>query len=205
MIEVNNRFKIGVFRALYLGDLLCIIPTIRALRKAYPSAVITLIGLPWQKHFVERFQHYFDAFVEFPGWPGLPERPADIKRIPHFLQEMQEQSFDLIMQMQGNGELTNAMCMLWGAKQVVGLRKTNEFCPDENRFIVSEDHEHEVLRFLKLTDALKISRQGDHLEFPLFAHEQQKIRRLLKCNGIAEGQYVCLHPGARDPKRRWPA
>jgi ADP-heptose:LPS heptosyltransferase len=205
MIEVNNQFKIGVFRALYLGDLLCIIPTVRALRKAYPSALITLIGLPWQKQFVERFQHYFDAFVEFPGWPGLPERPVDIKRIPHFLQEMQEQRFDLIMQMQGNGELTNAMCMLWGATQVAGLRKPNEFCPDENRFIVSEDHEHEVLRFLKLTDSLNIPRQGDHLEFPLFAHEREKVTRLLECNGVAMGKFICLHPGSRDPRRRWPA
>jgi ADP-heptose:LPS heptosyltransferase len=95
--------------------------------------------------------------------------------------------------------------MLWGAKQVVGLRKPNEFCPDGKLFIVSEDQEHEVLRFLKLTDALNIPRQGDHLEFPLFAHEQEKVHEMLRSNGIAEGRYICVHPGARDTKRRWPA
>jgi ADP-heptose:LPS heptosyltransferase len=71
--------------------------------------------------------------------------------------------------------------------------------------VVSEDDEHEVLRFLKLADALNIPRQGDHLEFPISSFEQKKVLDLLHSNGIAEGRYVCLHPGARDPKRRWPA
>lgn len=203
-MEHNHRYKIGVFRALQLGDLLCIIPAVRAIRAFYPSAEVTLIGLPWQKHFVERFHHYFNAFVEFPGWPGLPERPYDMARIPEFLKEMQQQKFDLVLQMQGNGESTNTMCMLWGAKLVVGLRKHNEFCPDEKLFIVSGDDEHEVLRFLKLIKALNIPSQGEQLELPIFTSEIDEIRKKLLNNGIAEGHYICMHPGARDPRRRWP-
>lgn len=106
--------------------------------------------------------------------------------------------------MQGNGESTNAMCMLWGAKQVVGLRKPNEFCPDEKLFIVSEDDEHEVLRFIKLIKVLDIPRQGEQLEFPIFTSEIEGIRPGLLSNGVAEGRYICMHPGARDPRRRWP-
>src|SRR5688500_9888463 len=121
--------RIAVFRALYLGDMLCIIPTVRAIRNACPAASISLIGLPWQQDFVNRFPRYFDAFIEFPGWPGLPERIPDTCRIPDFLREIQRREFDLILQMQGNGILTNSLSMLWNGRLVAGLRKSNEWAP----------------------------------------------------------------------------
>ena len=91
--------RIAIFRALYLGDMLCIIPTVRAVRKAYPRAQIYLVGLPWQKDFVSRFPHYSDEFIEFPGWPGLPEQALNTARIAKFLNEIRRYEFDLILQM----------------------------------------------------------------------------------------------------------
>src|SRR4051812_7519387 len=118
-VDVTSTFdfkKIAVFRALQLGDMLCIIPTVRAIRHAYPKATITLIGLPWQKDFVARFPDYFDEFITFPGWPGLPEQGWNAEASVSFLREMQEEKFDLVLQMQGNGILTNSMCLLWNGK-----------------------------------------------------------------------------------------
>jgi len=34
---------------------------------------VTLIGLPWARTFVERYSAYLDHFLEFPGYPGIPE------------------------------------------------------------------------------------------------------------------------------------
>ncbi len=76
-MKLQNLKKIIVFRALQIGDMLCAIPTIRALHNAYPEAEITLVGLPWAKMLTERFPDYFHALITFPSYRGFPEQPVD--------------------------------------------------------------------------------------------------------------------------------
>lgn len=203
--DKNGIHRIGILRALYLGDMLCIIPTVRAVRAAFPQATIVLIGLAWEKYFVERFKEYFDDFIEFPGWPGLPEQEIIPDKIVKFLIAMQQQPFDLLLQMQGNGIVTNTMCMLFNARYIAGLRVPREYAPNEKYFPESDDHEHEILRFLKLVDALGIPRKGTALEFPILKSELQNFEAIHQQLDLLSSKYICIHPGARNPLRRWPA
>src|SRR4051812_28849265 len=110
MIRFNSeRPKIALFRALQLGDMLCAVPAFRALRHAFPQAEITLIGLPWANAFVERFNKYLDRHIVFPGYPGLPEQPFSQPAWDEFVSLMQQEEFDCILQMQGNGTIVNEM------------------------------------------------------------------------------------------------
>ena len=76
------RRRIAILRALKLGDLLCTVPALRALRAAHPFAEIRLVGLPWATEFVHRYDGYLDGLFVLPGFPGFPERPFDARRSP---------------------------------------------------------------------------------------------------------------------------
>lgn len=99
-IPASEGRKIIVFKALQLGDLLCSIPAIRALRNAYPHAEITLAGLPWAKSLIMRFPQYFDKYIWFPGYPGLPEQEVNPTAFDEFLLKIQREKYYLALQMQ---------------------------------------------------------------------------------------------------------
>jgi ADP-heptose:LPS heptosyltransferase len=197
--EIN---KIAIFRALQLGDMLCTIPAIRALRKAYPNAHITLIGLPWAKSFTERFSAYFDGFITFAGYPGLPEQPFEPANFTRFLAKVQSEHFDLAIQMQGNGSIINPMMELFGAKYTAGFSKTDHYAPNNGLFLPYPEFGHEVERHLLLMHHLGIPSQSTDLEFPLQVEDEDKLASLNL--GIEPHQYVCVHPGSRGSWRQWP-
>jgi ADP-heptose:LPS heptosyltransferase len=194
--------KIAIFRALQLGDLLCAIPAIRALRHAYPQAHITLLSMPWARSLIDRFPQYFNAFIHFPGYPGLPEQAADPKAFSAFLSIAQEEAFDLVLQMQGNGTLVNPMVELLDGKYTAGFCTPNDYCPNTTLFLEYPNGIHETERHIRLMQHLGIPTQGNELEFPLTQKDEQDFERLGL--PLPPQQYICLHPGSRGSWRQWP-
>lgn len=194
--------SIAVFRALQLGDLLCAVPALRALRHAAPQAQITLIGLPWAESFAARYREYIDDFIEFPGFPGLPESTPDLGLIPHFFAAVQARRFDLALQMHGRGDLSNPITLAFGAARTAGFVVPGAYCPDARLFMAWSDEDHEILRCLKLLRFLGAQGEDSAIEFPLAAADYHALRTAVP-ELPAPGRYVCIHPGARLPSRRW--
>lgn len=196
--------RIAVLRALQLGDMLCTVPALRALRAAFPDADITLIGLPWARSFVERFSEYLDGLMVLPGVPGMPEQPADEGALPAFVDAARRMEFDLAIQLHGSGAITNGLLKRLGAKRMAGFYPAGGDRPDPQTFLPWDEREHEVTRALRLMAFLGIPGRGEALEFPL---NEEDARALESCGAALPpaGGYVCVHPGARMPTRRWPA
>lgn len=189
-------------RALKLGDLLCAIPAIRALRHEFDDAEIYLIGLPSAREIVARFSRYFNGLIEFPGFPGLPEQPYDVFKIARFITAMQKQSFDLIIQMQGNGRIVNPLVQLFGARYTAGFYREGDDCPPGGLFLPYPGG-HEIGRHLALMEHLGVRAAGRGLEFPLKAEDRKELQDA----GIAlkRNSYVCVNPGSSASWRQWPA
>lgn len=194
--------KIAVFRALQLGDMLCSLPAIRALHYAYPDAEITLLGLPWAQSLVSRFPKYIHRFRHFPGYPGLPEQVFQPKAFPQFLSDVQEEAYDLVLQMQGNGSIVNPMVELFGAKHTAGFCLPNDYCPNKELFLTYPTGIHEIHRHLALMMHLGIEATDDALAFPLYQKDEEELYALNL--PLQPGRYVCVHAGSRGSWRQWP-
>jgi ADP-heptose:LPS heptosyltransferase len=199
----NVPDSIAVFRALQLGDLLCAVPAWRALRAAYPRTHIALIGLPWAQTFVDRFRQYFDEFIVFPGYPGLPEQQPDLNQLPSFLAGLQQRRFDWLLQMHGSGSYVNDLMRICGARNSAGFYTPPGDCPDHRWFMPYPDHGSEIHRHMSLMTFLGIPLCGDELEFPLTPDDHASFAGLDAVASFAPGSFVCLHPGGRGTNRRW--
>lgn len=196
--------RIAIVRSLPgLGDLLCAVPAFKALRAAFPHSHITLIGLPWARSFVERFHDYFDEFLQFPGFPGIPEASPQVHKLPEFLASVQQQPFDLALQMHDNGVVSNFFTVLLGAQINAGFYLPGHYCPDPNYFLPYPESEPEVWRHLQLMDYLGIPLLGDDLEFPFRQEDFAELHKLEEVRHLQPREYVCIHPGASVPEKRW--
>lgn len=196
--------KIGFFRALKLGDLLCAVPAIRAMKNALPTASITLIGLPTANEFAGRFSHLFSDFISFPGWPGLPEQAFNSAAVLTFLRRLQQERFDLFIQCHGSGSHVNDLALLSGATRVAGFYESGTSIPDAATFIRYPEQDPEIWKCLRLIMHLGGVGYTEELEFPLNDRDFVELESALPERTL-QMPYVVLHVGAlANRDHLWP-
>ena len=207
----RNPGRIAVFRALFLGDLLMSVPALRALRRRFPDAEVTLIGLPWARGFIPHVQRYVDRLVEFPGYPGLPEVDPAPERTERFLREQRAYGYDLALQMHGDGNITNGILAELGAGATLGYAR-----PGDNRLTLGLPHDRggsEIHRWLGLVAALGAPADDTGIEFATSREDRARADALLSGGPLSPessvvrpraAPLVALHAGAKEAIRQWP-
>jgi ADP-heptose:LPS heptosyltransferase len=198
--------RIAIFRALFLGDLLCATPAFRAVRSRFPKAEITLIGLPWARELVDRLPS-LDRLLPFAGYPGINEVPVDEARVAAFLDEARATQYDLAIQMHGSGEVSNGFVAALGARATLGYRHG----PD-HRLTLGLPWDcgaHETTRWTDLVACVGATTDALQLDLPIrpdeWAHADALLTDLASVSLPGFGPLVGLHVGAKDATRRWPA
>lgn len=200
-LEVRS---VVVFRALQLGDMLCAVPALRALRSALTDAHITLVGLPWASQFAERFSRYIDEFIPFPGHPLLPEQPARQHDLAAFYAEMSARDSSLAIQMHGSGDITNEIVAGFGAHAMAGYTRGDPACTDATVLLPYPETGTEPERVLSLVEKIGANPVGMHLEFPLSPKDERELHDSGVAASLEPGSYICVHPGARYRDKCWP-
>jgi ADP-heptose:LPS heptosyltransferase len=200
--KIRGIHKIAVLRANALGDFLFTLPALEALRTTYPDAEIVLLAKEWHHAFLAHRPSPVDRVIVVPPYggvseePGFEENPAELDR---FFQQMQREQFDLAIQIHGGGRYSNPFLLRLGASMTVGL-KTPDATPLD-RWMPYIYFQHEVLRYLEVVSL--VGATTTRLE-PRIQLTQEDLAESRRAVPDTEQPLIALHPGASDPRRRWP-
>jgi ADP-heptose:LPS heptosyltransferase len=201
---VPGAERIAVLRAGGLGDFVFTLPALDALRAAYPQAEIVLVGAPWHREFLRGRPGPVDRVEIAPPSRGIRE-PARNEAEDHgalatFFGRMRDQRFDLALQLHGGGRFSNPFVWRIGARVTAGLRAAD--APPLDRCVPYVYYQPEVVRYLEVVALVGAAPRSLEPAVAVTAADRAAAEAALA--GLPD-PVVALHPGAGDPRRRWPA
>ena len=201
--DLRPRFadvrRIAVLRGSGLGDLVQALPAVEALRAAYPGAEVTLLGTPAHRALLAGRPSPFAALEVLPLRPGVRDGgPEDRAATAAFLAQMRGRAFDLAVQLHGGGRNSNPFLLELGARHTIGTRTDDAPALERTRPYLY--YQHEIARTLEVVALAGAAPVQLEPRLPLLPEERARRRAR-----SPERPTVVLHPGATDPRRRWPA
>ena len=192
--------KIAVLRGGGLGDLMFALPAISALKAAYPEAALTLLGTPGHRELLRSTRSPVQDVRILPYSEGVRPGPEDPVDVEDFLAGIASENFDLAIQLHGGGRFSNPFLRRLGARYSAGLRTAD--AAELDRSVPYHYYQHEPLRALEvvgLVGAPPVELEARLRPLPEFVAQAELL--------VGEGTspLVAIHPGATDPRRRWPA
>lgn len=192
--------RIAVLRGGGLGDLLFALPAVEALAAAYPAAEITLLGTPAHRVLLEGVASPVAQVEILPVAQGVRDGEGeDPRAVEDFTERMRAHQFDLAVQLHGGGRYSNPFLQRLGARHTIGSRTPDAV--ELERTIPYVYYQQEMLRGLEIVGLA--GAPATRLE-PIL-HVDPERRDRLAAALPAGGSLVLIHPGATDPRRRWPS
>jgi ADP-heptose:LPS heptosyltransferase len=161
-----------------------------------------LLGREWQGELLASRPSPVDRVVPVPVAAGVREDPGaeeDPEALEAFFARMRAERFDLALQLHGGGRASNPFVRRLGATLTAGSHS-----PDAERLDRSIPYVYlqpEVLRYLEVVGL--VGAEPVTLTPRLAVTDADRAAAAAALDG--PGPFALLHPGATDPRRRWPA
>ena len=193
--RVPDVRRIAVLRANALGDFIFALPALDALRAAYPSAEIVLLGAPWHAKLWRDRPGPVDRVLVVPPAPGIRDAGARASRSRRWTTSWPRPRRGTLRpggaDPRRRRQLQPAGQSALGARVTVGLRA--EDAPPLDRWLRYVYYQHEVIRYLEVV-AL-VGRAGHHHRADAGGDRRRPGRGRRRCSARAGRPRVALHPG----------
>jgi ADP-heptose:LPS heptosyltransferase len=193
---------IAVLRGGGLGDVLFAVPAMQALSAAYPGARITLLGAPVHRALLDGRTDFITRVEVLPVAEGVWQpsgESEDPVALAAFFDRMLRDHVDLAVQLHGGGRFSNPFLSRLGARHTVGLATPD--APQLDRTLPYAYYQHEMMRALEVVGLAGAAPVTLEPRLTVTVGESAAVLHLVD---DARDGLVVIHPGATDPRRRWP-
>lgn len=197
-----------------LGDMLCVVPLLRALRSAYPHAGLVLMTSS-VNHEVMEGNRYLDGTILYDKREFLGRWTLHVGALLRFVKRLRSREFDAVIvpttvSMSFTSDL---LAFLSGAGTRIGAAQLNGI-PNPSGFVYTEKvaldwrsdpRRHQTRRNLDIVGARGIETDDLACEITLSDEEKEEGRGVLAALHRQRPLVLALHPGAGKLANRWPA
>ncbi|MBF0490791.1 MAG: glycosyltransferase family 9 protein, partial [Candidatus Omnitrophica bacterium] len=191
--------NILIVRTDRIGDVILTTPAIKAIRKAYPMAHISILVTPATKDLVEGSPYLNEVLVD----DRLGSHKG-VLGILHLARDIRRRNFDAVFIFHTKRRY-NLACFLAGIPTRIGY-KNNKFGmllthPVKDVRPLGEKHEAQYC----LDILQKVGIQSSDLDFYIPINKEADVwaTQWLSSNGVNEGEIIAIHAGSSDPAKCW--
>lgn len=198
----DEHLRILIVKLSSFGDVLHALPTLEALRAAFPTAHLTWLVEATYAPLLQSHPALDEVWPAPRLRPGVIFRGANPGLLARLVRRLRSSQFDLVIDLQGL--LKSAVWVaLARSRRKIGYDRTREgsYRVLTERVAPFDREAHAVLRYLNLAHHLGAPVKPPRFRLGLGA--EIDVSHLLP--NEARGGLVVLHPGARWPSKLWPA
>ncbi len=198
-----------IYRIGNVGDIICALPAMHAIRQAYPSSRLILLtspgkrGMPGAKELLSNAA-WLDKIIVY-----YSDEINTVKKQMTFIKELRKESIDICFELPNDlatlrTSLRNmAAVRMWGVSWGYGWRistiRWNTHLQSEKNIFSDE-----VGRLLKVVIEAGIDTKECCFPLPVNDRHRQSVKKLLSSFNDSQALIVAIAPGAKRLTNRWP-
>jgi heptosyltransferase-2 len=197
-----------------LGDMLCVVPLLRALKSKFPAAEVSLLASPVNAEVMFNNRYLNDVIV-YDKREMLGKISLRVSKLLSFVRHLRSRRFDVVLvpSTVSTSFTSDLFAYLSGASVRIGASSIDGKDNPSGFFFTSAvtldwrntPHRHQTLRNLDIARELGAYTDDLTIEMSLTVQEREKGKAFV---GKALGQKavgIGFHPGAGKVPNRWPA
>lgn len=197
-----------------LGDMLCVVPLLRGLRKRFPDAHIAIMASPVNAGVMYN-SPYLNEVILYDKRTFLGKGFEGWRALLRFIKELRSKEFELVLvpSTVSTSFTSDFFAYLSGAQYRIGAESLNgKQNPSAMFFNITEELDwsstpdrHQTQRNLDVARSLQIEEGDLQLIIGFNEHEQNYINLLKNNKKQASKLVIAYHPGAGKIPNRWEA
>lgn len=204
MIAPQQASKILLIKTWGIGNLVMMLPVMKAIRRECSRAKIVLLTLEQNKGIMER-SPYIDSMITL----NLSSASGFGRSSARALSSIRAEKFDLVLDFDQFSRIAALFALGSGAPARIGFDTDGQGKGTVfTKAVKYEDRQHMALTYAKIAQAAGISVDDmAPVRLPLSEKEEMVVGNFLSSGGVGRGDLLFgMHPGSGDnfPERRWP-